>query len=292
MQPSEQAAIEAACQRALGPAVLPQSVVPASGGCIHACYRVRAGAIGLFIKLNAARHADAFAAEADGLSALRAAGTPAPEPLAHGATGTHAFLVLELLDLSRAGGGEGLGRQLAAQHRACGERFGWRRDNYIGATPQSNAWNDDWVSFWRQRRLEPQLALAKANGHGPALRADAERLMGRLGNFFRGYTPAASLLHGDLWSGNAGYLPDGSPVLFDPAVYQGDREADLAMTELFGGFPRAFYAAYREAWPLDAGYAVRRDLYNLYHVLNHLNLFGSGYLGQVSSLLRRLLAEI
>jgi len=292
MEPSERAAIEAACRDALGRAVTPQSVQPASGGCIHACYRVRAGTVGMFVKLNSARYADAFAAEADGLAALREAGTRAPEPLAHGATGTHAYLALELLELGGAIDGAALGRLLAAQHRTRGERFGWRRDNYIGATPQPNAWNGDWVAFWRDRRLGPQLALAEANGHGPALRADAERLADSLGAFFRGYVPAASLLHGDLWSGNAGTLGDGSPVVFDPAVYRGDREADLAMTELFGGFPRAFYAAYREAWPLDAGYAVRRDLYNLYHVLNHLNLFGGGYLGQARALVRRLLAEI
>ena len=292
MEPSELAAIEAACRRALGHAVAPQSVVPAAGGCIHACYRVHAGAVGLFVKLNSTRYADAFAAEADGLAALREAGLRAPEPLAHGATGTHAFLVLELLELGGAGNGEALGRQLAALHRTCGERFGWRRDNYIGATPQPNAWNENWVAFWREQRLAPQLALAEANGHGRVLRADIERLMEALDVFFRAYTPAASLLHGDLWSGNAGHLADGSPVVFDPAVYQGDREADLAMTELFGGFPPAFYAAYREAWPLDAGYAVRRDLYNLYHVLNHLNLFGAGYLGQARALARGLLTEI
>lgn len=291
MEPSVRATVEAACRRALGRTSTPQSVVPASGGCIHACYRVQAGGVGLFIKLNATRFDDAFASEADGLAALRDAGTRAPEPLAHGMTDTHAFLVLELLALGRTGNAEALGRELAAQHRAADGRFGWRRDNYIGATPQPNPWTDDWMTFWRERRLAPQLALAEAGGHGRALRADMERLMAALGAFFGGYSPAPSLLHGDLWSGNAGYLADGSPVVFDPAVYRGDREADVAMTELFGGFPHAFYAAYREAWPLDPGYAVRRDLYNLYHVLNHLNLFGAGYLGQARSLLRRLLAE-
>jgi len=292
MEPTDSAAIEKACRAALGRAVTPQSAQPASGGCIHACYRVQAGAVGIFVKLNSARYADAFAAEADGLAALRKAGTRAPEPLAHGATGTRAFLALELLDLSGTADGAALGRMLAAQHRGCGGRYGWHRDNYIGATPQPNASNEDWVAFWREQRLRPQLALAEANGHGRAVRAEVERLADSLGAFFRGYTPAASLLHGDLWSGNAGGLSDGSPVVFDPAVYRGDREADLAMTELFGGFSRSFYAAYRDAWPLDAGYAVRRDLYNLYHVLNHLNLFGAGYLGQARMLLGRLLAEI
>jgi fructosamine-3-kinase len=292
MESSERDAIATACRLALGPPAVPESVAPAAGGCIHVCYRVKAGGVGLFVKLNSAQCADAFAAEADGLAALREAGMRAPEPLAHGATSTHAFLALELLELGGAQDAETLARRLAAQHRHCTARFGWRRDNYIGATPQPNGWGEDWVSFWRERRLAPQLALAEANGHGRVLRPEMERLMEALGTFFRGYAPAASLLHGDLWSGNAGYLADGSPVLFDPAVYRGDREADLAMTELFGGFPRAFYDTYRDAWPLDAGYAIRRDLYNLYHVLNHLNLFGAGYLGQARSLLNRLLAEI
>ena len=291
MEPSVRATIEAACRRALGRATTLQSMAPASGGCIHACYRVQADGVGLFIKMNATRFDDAFASEADGLAALREVGTRAPEPLAQGKTDAHAFLVLELLALGSTGSAEALGRQLAAQHRAESGRFGWRRDNYIGATPQSNAWADDWVTFWCERRLAPQLALAEAGGHGRALRGDMERLMAGLGAFFRTYSPAPSLLHGDLWGGNAGYLADGSPVVFDPAVYCGDREADVAMTELFGGFPSAFYAAYRDAWPLDPGYSIRRDLYNLYHVLNHLNLFGAGYLGQARALLQRLLAE-
>jgi fructosamine-3-kinase len=296
MDPADRHAIETACAGAAGRAVSVQSAVPVAGGCIHACYRVSAGGARLFIKLNAASAADAFAAEADGLAALRAAGMRAPQPLAHGATATRAYLALELLELRETGDCEALGRQLAAQHRVRGERFGWQRDNYIGSTPQPNActgrWPDRWQDFWRDRRLAPQLALAEANGYGRELRGDMERLMQSLDDFFPGYAPAASLLHGDLWAGNAGFLADGSPVVFDPAVYRGDREADLAMTELFGGFPQRFYSAYREAWPLDPGYAVRRDLYNLYHVLNHLNLFGGGYLGQARSLLRRLLAEI
>ena len=285
------AAIEAACACALGRAITLESVETVSGGCINRCFRVKAGGVELFIKVNAAHYVDAFAAEADGLAALRDAGTRAPEPLAHGKSGSLAFLALELLELGGAGSAEAMGRQLAVQHRARGARFGWRRDNYIGATSQPNAWSDDWATFWRQQRLAPQLALAEANGHGAALRDDMGRLMADLGTLLRGHSPAPSLLHGDLWGGNAGFLTDGSPVVFDPAVYYGDREADLAMTELFGGFPKGFYAAYREAWPLDAGYATRRDLYNLYHVLNHLNLFGSGYLGQARTLLRRLLAE-
>jgi fructosamine-3-kinase len=174
-----------------------------------------------------------------------------------------------------------MGRMLATLHRHTGERFGWERDNWIGLAPQKNGWSDDWIGFFRDCRLAPQLARA-------ALEREAQPLIAVLPSFFDGYLPQPSLLHGDLWSGNAGFLRDGSPVIFDPAVYYGDREADLAMTELFGGFPPAFYAAYREAWPLDSGYEQRRDLYNLYHVLNHANLFGGGYVAQA----RRLIAAL
>src|SRR5439155_724376 len=133
-----------------------------------------------------------------------------------------------------------------------------------------------WSDFWREARLEPQLELARKNGMGKSLLRKGEQLAEAVPGLLTDHTPIASLLHGDLWSGNAGFLADGTPVLFDPAVYWGDREADLAMTELFGGFPQAFYSAYAGAAPLDPGYAVRKALYNLYHVLNHANLYGVG----------------
>ncbi len=249
------------------------SAAPASGGCIHRCYVITVEGERRFLKVNDARFEDAFAAEADGLAALREAGIRAPEPLSHGVVGGEAYLLLEPLELQARGDFAALGVMLAAAHRCAGPRFGWRRDNYLGATPQANGWHEEWAGFWRERRLRPQLALAKQNGF------QVEEIP--VGNILRTHRPQASLLHGDLWSGNAGFLPGGAPVVFDPAVYYGDREADLAMTELFGGFPREFYAAYEQAYPLERGYERRKHLYNLYHLLNHLNLFGSGYLGQV-----------
>jgi|SRR5688572_2405266 len=250
------------------------------GGCIHQCYAVRIDGVTRFLKVNEQRYADAFAAEADGLTALRAARLAAPEPLSHGVAGRQAFLLLEHLNLDGPADFAALGRMLADAHRAPGPRFGWQRDNYIGATPQDNGWSDDWALFWRERRLAPQLLLAEKNG----FRLEAAGL----GELLRNHRPQPSLLHGDLWSGNAGFTPAG-PVLFDPAVYYGDREADLAMTELFGGFPAQFYDAYHEAFPLPGGYETRKHLYNLYHLLNHLNLFGGGYLQQVQAVLRLLL---
>jgi fructosamine-3-kinase len=183
-----------------------------------------------------------------------------------------------------------LGEQLARQHRTTQAAFGWSRDNTIGSTPQLNEWCDDWVTFFRDRRLRYQLDLAARNGFGGRLQQCGGVLLDRVPEFFSGYRPVPSLLHGDLWSGNRLTAERGQPVIFDPAVYYGDREADLAMTRLFGGFGAGFYAAYEAAWQLDAGAGARTDLYNLYHVLNHLNLFGNGYLGQALSMIDALLA--
>jgi fructosamine-3-kinase len=171
-------------------------------------------------------------------------------------------------------------------------RFGFPHDNFLGTTPQPNGWTDGWLTFWRERRLGYQLRLAAQNGHGGNLQKLGERLMDALPAFFEGYAPQPSLLHGDLWGGNYGYLADGASVIFDPAVYYGDRECDLAMTELFGGYGADFYAAYRANWPLDAGYAVRKELYNLYHILNHANLFGGGYVRQAEQSMHALLAGV
>ena len=247
---------------------------PVSGGCIHRCYRATFKGRRVFVKVNASRLADAFAAEADGLAALRAAGCTAPEPLAHGIAGSDAYLLMEFFELKSRGDYAALGRMLAAMHEVHGSEFGWARDNYIGSTPQPNGRHENWTQFWRERRLEPQLALAERNGYAIDI--------GDVCDLLDGHDPAPSLLHGDLWGGNAGFLANGAPVLFDPAVYYGDREADLAMTELFGGFPPQFYAAYGKP---PAGYETRKHLYNLYHLLNHLNLFGGGYLGQVKATL-------
>jgi protein-ribulosamine 3-kinase len=170
------------------------------------------------------------------------------------------------------------------------ENYGFAHDNFIGSTPQPNGWANNWVEFLREKRFGFQLQLAKQNGHGGRLQDLGAALLEKLPAFFDGYTPQPSLLHGDLWGGNHAFLADGTPAIFDPAVYYGDREADIAMTELFGGYAGEFYAAYRAAWPLDDGYAVRRELYNLYHILNHANLFGSGYARQAEGMMQRLLA--
>jgi fructosamine-3-kinase len=269
-----------------------ERTTPVAGGCIHRCLLLEGGGRRYFAKTNARSELDNFAAEADGLAALSAAGARVPVPLCRGQAGEQAFLVLEHLELRTSGDFAELGRSLAAVHSFHGEFFGWRRDNYIGRTPQFNRRSPSWSEFWREARLGPQLDLARKNGLGKSLLRKGEKLAEAVPGLLSEHAPAASLLHGDLWSGNAGFLADGTPVLFDPAVYWGDREADLAMTELFGGFPQAFYSAYADGAPPAQGYAVRKTLYNLYHVLNHANLFGGGYAAQAERMIERLLAEL
>ena len=243
-----------------------------------------------FVKTGPASALDMFEAEAEGLRELSATGAiRVPEVIDCGVENGQAFIAIERLDFERATASAEtrFGEQLAALHRHVKEQHGWHRDNTIGPTPQHNPWTDDWVSFFREHRLGFQLDLAARNGYGGELQSLGEQLVARLETYFEGYTPDASLCHGDLWSGNWG-VADGVPVIFDPAVYYGDRESDIAMTMLFGGFGRAFYHAYEESWPMAQGHERRLELYQLYHVLNHLNLFGSGYLGQAMKLLRDL----
>ena len=274
------------------------SIGPVAGGCIHRAMEITGkGAAGerFFAKANEPDRAPMFAAEAEGLRALRDAGSlTVPRVVAQGFDEENAWLVLEWLELAalEARGAAALGSALASQHRIAHPRFGWEKDNFIGASAQANGWSDDWLGFWREKRLHAQLRLAARNRLPSRMIDRGERLMADCEAFFRGYAPARSLLHGDLWGGNAAVRVDGTPVVFDPAVYVGDRESDLAMTELFGGFPKDFHSAYRAAWALDDGYRVRRDFYNLYHVLNHANLFAGGYVDQAERSIAKLNAEI
>ncbi|HFD80108.1 MAG TPA: fructosamine kinase family protein [Gammaproteobacteria bacterium] len=285
--------VEQALAASLGGSLHLSAPGSVGGGCINQAFRVESSQGPFFVKVNSADGLEMFQAEAEGLEELQQAESlRIPAPLAWGLADGQAFLVLEYLELGGSGSPAVLAEGLVAQHRITANRFGWYRDNTIGATPQPNRQEDEWLVFWRERRLKFQLELALERGAGSRLVDRGERLLEALPALLSGHRPEASLLHGDLWGGNYAYTRAGEPVLFDPAVYYGDREADLAMTELFGGFSPEFYAAYRHAWPLDAGYPLRRKLYNLYHVLNHYNLFGGGYLSQARGMIDALLAEV
>ena len=270
-------------------------ISPVSGGCINSAYQLHGQNISYFIKINKAALVDMFAAESSGLKELaKEKAVKVPQPIVYGVSGDHAFLALEMLTLTSAtrSSEQRLAQQLAALHQIRQAFFGWHQDNTIGSTTQCNDCSDNWVSFWRINRLGFQLSLAEKNGYKGNLIHSGEKLCELLHHFFSDYQPQPSLLHGDLWSGNAAVTEQGEPVIFDPACYYGDREADIAMTELFGGFSSHFYAAYHQSYPLDSGYSVRKTLYNLYHILNHLNLFGASYQHQSQQMINYLLSEV
>lgn len=284
--------VEKAISHASGERFRIEQRVSLGGGCINSAYRLSDNQRSYFVKLNDAQLRHMFDAEYAGLQELRRAGAiRVPQPVTVGDCGGQAWLVLENMELGQGGDSRMAGEQLALMHRHQAQQFGWSIDNTIGSTLQINQQQPEWVKFWSAHRLGFQLQLALRNGLDERLQQQGGKLLGCF-HLLMDHDPVPSLLHGDLWGGNIGYQHDGTPVVYDPAVYYGDREADIAMTELFGGFGADFYAAYNAVWPLDSGYAVRKTLYNLYHILNHANMFGGGYAGQALSMIERLLAEI
>jgi fructosamine-3-kinase len=287
-------ALAAALGEALGRRVANAPGQRVHGGSINECHRWETDGGPVFVKLASEHGYAMFEAEAAGLAELeRAAAVRVPKVLALGQGGGQAFLALEWIEFGAGGNrsDEHLGEQLAALHRYRAARHGFHVDDYIGSTPQPNAWEDDWVEFLRLRRLGHQLELAARHGYGGRLYDRGRRLLEVLDVFFSTYRPEPSLLHGDLWGGNWGAGADGEPVIYDPAAYYGDRETDIAMTRLFGGFGPRFYSAYVASYPLDQASGTRSTLYNLYHVLNHMNLFGGGYRAQAEQMIDSLLAS-
>ena len=265
-------------------------VTPVGGGCIANATRLSAQHGTFFLKWGHGEVAGSFGAEAEGLQFLRLAGSSLkiPEVVACEA-GEHGYLLLEWLDQGHATpqSWERFGRGLAELHRHIGSSYGLERDNFIGRSNQVNDWKESWPAFFRSCRLEPQVRMARESGHWQDRWNDwLDGLFKRLDSLIPA-SPPASLVHGDLWGGNFMSLVDGQVALIDPAVYYGDREVDLAMTELFGGFKNVFYESYWEEWPVDTGYAERKEIYNLYHLLNHLNLFGASYERGVEKVLKR-----
>jgi len=264
------------------------------GGDINQVYHLQYEIQHYFVKVNQSSLLSMFAMEALGLQALSETKTlRIPKVIVYDVNGDNAFLVLEYVPLSALNSVSyaQLGQKLAEMHKQQQGYFGWQQNNYIGHNKQKNKENKDWLNFWLEQRLKAQLNLAVANGYTGKVQELGQELCACSADFFASYQAQASLLHGDLWSGNAAADEWGQAIIYDPACYYGDRETDLAMTELFGGFSRDFYAAYQEVWPLDSGYTTRKTFYNLYHILNHLNLFGSGYLSQAESMMQQLIAE-
>ncbi len=260
------------------------------GGCINQAVAISDEQRTFFVKINRAHELAMFEAEFAGLTEMYESHTiRVPQPLCTGVADDAAYIVMEYLPL----GGQSsvawahMGEQLAAMHRVVSaEGFGWHRDNTIGATLQKNGWGDNWADFWRDRRIGPQFSIAHGKGsHFPR----RDELMSAIPRLLKGHYPAPALLHGDLWSGNAAVTDAGEPVILDPATYYGDPETDLAMTELFGRFPEPFYQAYDAVSPIATGYKHRKVLYNLYHILNHVNLFGGGYGAQANRMIDQIL---
>jgi fructosamine-3-kinase len=282
--------IRDAVEAAVGPIVDVQAV---GGGCISHASCIITSTDRFFLKWSHGEAGLTFRAEAEGLEALRAPDTRLLIPRVLSARNADSsepgFILMQWIETGSRSPTywPELGLGLAELHRSIGPAYGFRSDNFIGRIEQVNRESENWVDFFRTCRLEYQARLAQQLGRWRAeWDVSFERLCNRLGTLLP-EDPGASLVHGDLWSGNAVPGAGGEPALIDPAVYYGHREVDLAMSELFGGFPKSFYDAYDDAWPVEEGYSERRDVYNLYHLINHLNHFGSGYAGQVTSILFR-----
>ncbi len=259
---------------------------PVGGGCINHGMRLKTtSGQTFFLKVNDHAPEDMFAREAEGLQELQVEGGPrVPTPYCYGPE----FLLLEDLQPGhrRSDYWPDLGRRLACLHQRTRPQFGFYHDNYIGSTPQPNPWSEDGYQFFSEQRLLFQARLARERGLlGRNEVQKIEELARRLPDLIP--PQPASLIHGDLWSGNVITDAFGSPAIIDPATHYGWAEAEVAMTTLFGAFPEAFYKAYEEVRPLERGYRQRFPIYNLYHLLNHLNLFGTGYLSDVLAILRR-----
>lgn len=270
-----------------------RKIEPVTGGDINASYKLTTDQGAFFVKTHTDSLAESmYQAEWAGLAVLnQQTWLKVPYPVGTGQGHGRFFFIMEALDLTGPIHDSTLGTGLAHLHRLGADTFGFEHHNYIGTTPQSNSPSPHWAEFWWQQRLLPQLLLAFERGYYTELdvwQAPLERASRRLLDH---HHPTPALVHGDLWRGNVGFDPHHGPCLFDPATYYGDREVDLAMTQLFGGFAPSFYQAYQDEWPLPFGYQERVTLYNLYHLLNHLNLFGRGYLGQCLAAIKTVVAS-
>ncbi|RLA08389.1 MAG: fructosamine kinase family protein [Gammaproteobacteria bacterium] len=267
---------------------------PITGGCINQCYKIQNKKHKFFVKINQIKFLKMFEKEAFSLQQIKKSNTiKVPEVISHGTDKNNntSFLILEHIDLKNSGDSIKLGENIAKLHNKKYPKFGFDENNFIGLSSQINIYKKNWIEFYRKNRLLKQLKLLQQKT-GTINLQNLYTICDNLSQFFESYQPYPSLLHGDLWSGNYGFDNKGQPIIFDPASYYGDRETDLAMSELFGGFSQEFYASYNRVLPLDDGYKVRKNLYNLYHILNHFNLFGGGYANQANTMMEDLLSQI
>jgi len=291
--------VEQHLSKILGKPIQFTKKISVSGGCINQTWKITDTQNNhWFIKTNSPALEDMFRNEADGLNKInKSESIRVPDAITYGSAPDFSYLILEYITMQAQINQKSTGAQLAQMHRFhnpsknSGKQFGWPCDNTIGSTPQSNKFKDSWIEFWKNERLLYQLNLAKSKGYSYKAYDNGLKLANNLSLFFTNYQAKPSLLHGDLWSGNCASDMGSNPVIYDPAAYYGDREADIAMTELFGGFSTAFYDAYNANYALDSGYKTRKTLYNLYHILNHFNLFGGDYASQATSMTGYLLSE-
>ena len=271
-----------------------RSITPIGGGCSHSAFLLTGGVHPVFVKIAQHHLIESLQSEASGLMQLRQTNTiRVPDLYCTGISGDHSFIAMQGIEFgaAKAHSYTLLGEQLAALHQHQSPTFGTTHDNYIGTTPQINTRSNNWFSFWRKHRLGYQLQLAKQNGASLSLIDDGYRLGASMEALFA-TSPVASCLHGDLWQGNWGFDKQGQPLIFDPAHYYGDRETDIAMTHLFGTAQSAFYTAYQHHYPMSGNYRQRQIFYNIYHILNHYNLFGGRYLDQAQIMIQKLLADL
>lgn len=281
--------IRISCEKLLGTPI--EAAFHVSGGDINEVRRLETSSGRFFLKMNRAAHApQMFTAEAKGLQLLAQMRTlRIPRVIGHSQpSDTSGFLLLELIEQGpkRADFWQRFGEALAMLHRTTQKGFGLDSDNFIGSLPQSNLAHDSWVEFYIEERLLPQIQLAETQSHfSTADHENFDQLFKKLPQILPEEPPA--LIHGDLWNGN--FLADehGAPTLIDPAACFASREMDIAMSKLFGGFDREFYQVYQQHYPLVTGWEERIDLYQLYYLLVHVNLFGGGYVQSVRQVLRR-----
>ena len=261
-----------------------------AGGDINQAFLVQGESAQYFVKLNDDSNYSMFQAEALGLKTIaESESIRVPQVICDGLCEGASFLVLEYLRLGGVGQTEILARKLADMHKVEHNRFGFVSDNFIGSTAQCNEFKDSWIEFFAEQRLGFQFDLLERKGAPASLLANGRKLTIELDKFFEGYSPKPSLVHGDLWQGNYGFTQETDPVIYDPACYYADHEVDLAMMELFGSPGAPFFTAYHRYYPIHSGYSKRKPLYNLYHILNHANLFGGGYAAQAEGIIERLL---